>query len=224
MKVIAIIPARGGSKRIPKKNIVEFSGKPMIAWTIEAALNSNCFTDVFVNTDCPEIAEVATKFGAKTVFLRDKFQDDHATVSQATGYYASKLINLDYEFDVICQLMPNCPLRKANTIKSFCQHFIEEELNELISIVKPKFGNPLWSIEKDNNSQGSFVFNDKSSFRSQDLPELYYPTGSIWLATKEKLLESNNFYSTHFNVKELSWLEAIDIDELDELEIANKLV
>lgn len=224
MSIIAVIPARGGSKRIPEKNIIFFSGKPMIAWTIEAALKSACFTDVFVNTDCPEIAAISTSYGAKTVFLRDKYQDDHSVVSQATTYYMSELERLGYNFDTVCQLMANCPLRRASTIQTFCQYFIEREINELISVVKPKFGNPLWSIKKNSDSCGEFVFEDKSVFRSQDLPELYYPTGSIWLARKEKLKKTNDFYSATFNVKELSWLDAIDIDEPDELEIAEKLI
>ena len=112
-KVIAIIPARSGSKRIPKKNIIDFMGKPMIAWTIEAARESKIFYDVLVSTDSEEIANLSRRFGASAPFLRDaKDADDITPVSEAT---INALINMEnksnVKYDMVVQLMPNCPCR-----------------------------------------------------------------------------------------------------------------
>lgn len=103
---IAIIPARGGSKRILKKNIIDFNGKPMIAWTIEAALKSQLFSKVLVSTDCEETADIARAFGAEVPFLRRGYSDDITPVSEATLdalLQAEKFWNLD--FDTVTQLI-----------------------------------------------------------------------------------------------------------------------
>ena len=121
MKNIAIIPARGGSKRIPNKNITPFMGKPMIQWTIEAALKSEIFEDVLVSTDSPKIAEISKDSGAICPFLRDaKDADDMISVNVAT---TNALIKMEEEskkeYDNVVQLMPNCPIRDENTFKKF---------------------------------------------------------------------------------------------------------
>ena len=102
LRNIALIPARGGSKRIPKKNIIEFSGKPMIAWTIEAALKSEKFEKVVVSTDDPEIASVAQKYGAAVPFLREEDADDFTPISTVTLNYSVRLQDIwAEEIDVV---------------------------------------------------------------------------------------------------------------------------
>jgi CMP-N-acetylneuraminic acid synthetase len=129
MKRIAIIPARGGSKRIPKKNIIDFNNKPLIVWTIEAALDSGCFNQVLVSTDCLEIAEIARNAGASVPFLRLNSADDITHVSAAT---VTALIQAEEywksRFDEIVQLMPNCPLRNSQHICKAVANFIKEKM------------------------------------------------------------------------------------------------
>ena len=116
MKKICVIPARGGSKRIPKKNIIDFFGKPLIAWTIESALQSDVFDDVIVSTDCDEIGDISRDFGAE-VFNRTEFADDISPVSEATINTVKKL---NYSGnDIIFQLMANCPLRNCEHIRFY---------------------------------------------------------------------------------------------------------
>ena len=116
---IAIIPARGGSKRIPKKNIIDFGGKPMIAWTIEAAVLSEKFDRIIVSTDCPETASISESFVQRYHFFDKKDFDDVTPVSVATLNYALSLQNyLGLSINNITQLMANCPLRDQFIIKN----------------------------------------------------------------------------------------------------------
>ncbi|MEO9528638.1 MAG: acylneuraminate cytidylyltransferase family protein, partial [Roseibium sp.] len=111
---IAIIPARGGSKRIPRKNLAPFHGEPLIAWTIRAALESEHCDAVWVSTDDPEIARVSESYGAIAPKLRDKYSDDFTTVSQATAYALSQAEeHLGTTFENVIQLLPSCPLRNS---------------------------------------------------------------------------------------------------------------
>ena len=188
---IAIIPARGGSKRIPRKNIINFNGKPMIAWTIEAALNANLFSKVLVSTDCEEIAEISRNIGAEVPFLRESFFDDLAPVSEAT--LSALLQAEDYwkiEFSTVTQLMANCPLRTSKDIISFYNKFSNSDVDFLISSFKFGWMNPWWAFKSSTNNQHSFLFPDAIKKRSQDLEDLFCPTGSIWMANVDAFKES----------------------------------
>ena len=142
-KVLAIIPARGGSKRIPKKNIIDFQGKPMIAWTIEAAIKSACFDEILVSTDDDEIAEIAKNYGASVPFLRELNKDDYSNVSDVV---ISEKNRLNQKYDIIVMLMPNCPIRDEFDISSALNNFIDNKRNFQISSFKYGFMNPHWEI------------------------------------------------------------------------------
>ena len=136
-KNIAIILARGGSKRLPKKNILDFGGKPLIAWTIDAALKSKIFNKVLVSTDDEEIANISLKYGAKVPFLRENNADDFTTSSIATHTalnQAEKYWNI--KFDVVTQLMANCPLRTADDIQESVGYFHENKSPAQLSCFK----------------------------------------------------------------------------------------
>lgn len=224
VKPIAVIPARGNSKRVPRKNIVDFNGKPLIHWTIEAALASGAFDEVFVSTDDPEIAEISQQVGASVPFLREAHADDHSTVSQATAWFVDKLKKekVTPDSESVVQLMANCPLRRSETLNRFVD-FSTADSSSVISVVQPKFGSPFWTMTKDHKQRGSFLFEEFATKRSQDLPEHFYPTGSLWYSSIDKLIQTQNFYSDSYRVFEIDWLEAIDIDTLDELDIAKCL-
>src|ERR1700679_3365321 len=118
-KIIAIIPARGGSKRIPGKNIKSLAGKPIIAYTIDAACESGLFERVVVSTDSNEIAEIARRYGAETPFLRENdLADDFTPVSSVTVDALLRLDPDNTKFESVAQLMPNCPLRTVEDVTS----------------------------------------------------------------------------------------------------------
>lgn len=219
-KILAIIPARGGSKRIPKKNIIDFHGKPMIAWTIEAAIKSACFDEILVSTDDNEITEIAKKYGASVPFLRELNKDDYSTVSDVV---ISEKNRLNQKYDVIVMLMPNCPIRNEFDISSSLNNFIDNKRDFQISSFKYGFMNPYWAHKIDNKGKGVPIFKDAVSSRSQDLSDLYCPTGAIWIAKDKSLEISKSFYGTGFIMEPINWKNALDIDDYEDLELAEMI-
>lgn len=220
---VAVILARGGSKRIPNKNIIEFFGKPLIAWTIEAALKTNLFETVLVSTESEQIAEVALKYGAKVPFLRNANYDDFSTSSEATLTALKQLKewnNKDYK--TVVQLMANCPLRTASNIKDQLKYF--ESFSNRRSILSGfKYGmfNPWWAYKKTKDGSYSRIFeNIETITRSQDLPELICPSGATWISEVITLYEENTFYSEGYSFYELGWIPAVDIDDESDLLLA----
>jgi CMP-N-acetylneuraminic acid synthetase len=221
MKRIAVRPARGGSKRIPKKNIIDFMGKPMIAWTITAAINSNIFDRIIVSTDDLEIAKVSEKYGCEVPFLRNDKSDDFSPVSEATIHcvnQAEKYFKESYE--TVVQLMANAPIRDENDIKNHLDNFEKNKRNFQISSFKFGWMNPWWAFKLSEDKKHTWMLPDGVSKRSQDLPNLYCPTGSVWIANKEKLISSNSFYGKDFVFEEINWKSAVDIDDYEDLEFA----
>lgn len=222
-KRIAIIPARGGSKRIPNKNIIDFMGKPMISWSIKAALATNLFDSVLVSTDCEKIAEIAVKNGADVPFLRKRYADDHSTVSQATisALEQLKIFN-GKEYDTVVQLMANCPLRTSLSIINQVKRY--EDNKSRVSVLSAfAYGmfNPWWAHYKNTKNQYEKILkNYDHNTRSQDLPELICPSGATWISTTKNLVESGTFYSKGYDFYKLNWTEAIDIDDFDDLQLA----
>ena len=159
MTAIAIIPARGGSKRIPQKNIIDFCGKPMIAWTIEAALQSKQFDRVVVSTDSQTIADVAIAHGAEAPFLRTECSDDITPVSEAT--LSALLQSEEYwheSYDYVVQLMANCPLRGSQSICSSMDRFLKNHSHFSISAFKFGWMNPWWAAKIDSQGKPNLLF------------------------------------------------------------------
>ncbi len=221
-KTIAVIPARGGSKRISKKNIINFHGKPMISWSIEAALESGLFDRIIVSTDDPEIAEISRKFGADVPFLRDRYEDDKSPVSLATANCVQKLMeHYNEEYENVVQLFAVCPLRNAQDIIDSYRNFQEKNAEYQISVFRYGWMNPWWAMSKRNDGTFEFAFfKHAEKKRSQDLDVLYCPTGAIWIAKVTKLIETMNFYNDTTIIYEIGWRSAVDIDNYEDLEMA----
>ena len=146
-KNIAVIPARGGSKRIPHKNIVDFNGMPMIAHTIKAAKNTGLFEHIIVSTDDSEIAEVAIRYGAEVPFLRIEHCDDFSTVSEATISAIKQAEEYwDEDYTNVVQLMANCPLRTEKEIVGAYNFFAANVHDFQISCFKFGWMNPWWAM------------------------------------------------------------------------------
>ena len=224
MKIIAIIPARGGSKRIPKKNIIDFMGKPMIAWTIEAAVKSKIFDKIIISTDSEEIAKVGRDYGLEVPFLRQDKNDDISPVSEAT-IAAVKQAEVHYneKYDIVVQLMANAPIRNEDDIKNQYNEFIKYNRNFQLSSFKFGWMNPWWAAKINKDGSPDWLYPDGIVKRSQDLEDLYCPTGVIWIANIEKLLKSDTFYGPGHKFCELNWKSAVDIDDYDDLEFAKAI-
>lgn len=225
MKTIAVIPARGNSKRIPKKNIVDFFGKPLIAWTIEAALESKMFDRIVVSTDSPEIAGAAIEYGLEVPFMRNEYADDNTPVSQAT--ISAVIQAQEYwheEYDVAVQLMPTCPLRGSSEIKDALVNFKNQGSVFQLSCFKFGWMNPWWAFRLNKDSAvPEYLFGDALKKRSQDLDELYCPSGAIWIASVPALFSENTFYGKQHTFFPVDWKSAVDIDNPDDLEFARAI-
>lgn len=220
---LAIIPARGGSKRLPGKNIMDFQGKPMIAWTIEAALETNLFDEVLVSTDDEEIAAISKKYGATVPFLRKDHADDHSTVSQATRAALHQMEEYEgKEYLTVVQLMANCPIRSSNTIRKQVDAFENsQERNSLLSGIRYGMFNPWWAHKKTDDGSYQRIFKDfDANMRSQDLPELICPTGATWISSRKNLIAYDTFYSPGYQFYEVDWREGVDIDDQADLKLA----
>lgn len=221
LRRVAVIPARGGSKRIKRKNIIDFHGKPLLFWTVNAALKTGLFDDVIVSTDDEEIASIARDCGATVPFMRETHADDISPISVVTVDVLKQLkANGVAEYDVVVQLMANCPLRDEDDISNAINHFESKNVPAQISCFRYGWMNPWWAVTLSHDSKPTSIFSEAHKQRSQDLPELFCPTGAIWIAKPNALHKANSFYCPDHIYHELSWKSAIDIDNEDDLQMA----
>jgi len=220
-KSIAVILARGGSKRIPNKNIVDFFGKPMVAYTIEACINSKIFDRVIVSTDSVEIAEISKKYGAAVPFLRTEKADDHTPSSEAT-LFAVKQAEEYYneKYDIIAQLLASCPTKDVENLKNIYENFIQNDFGAQITCYKFSFMNPWWAFELNDDFSVTRLIKQDINTRSQDFKDLYGPTGTMWLAKSEELFNHKSFYTGNEKYFPIDWKLAVDIDNYEDLELA----
>ena len=173
---LAVIPARGGSRRVPRKNIREMHGRPLLAYSVEAALRSGLFARVVVSTDDAEIAAVARALGADVPFLRaPALADDVTPVSRATIDVVDRLEAAGEAYLEVCQLMPNCPLRTADDVVASHRQFTERPAEAQISVARYGWQSPWWAMRRAADGSLDPLFPDAMRQRSQDLPELSAP-------------------------------------------------
>lgn len=221
---IAIIPARGGSKRIPRKNVIDFDGRPMIAWTIDAALGAGIFDRVLVSTDDADIAAISRAAGAEVPFLRSSAADDSSHASAATRLALGQAMQYwDETYEIVAQLMPNCPLRDAGHVKDAMDLFIRRGADFQISCFQYGWMNPWWAVTLGADGRPAPCFPQAMNARSQDLPTLYCPTGAIWIARAVAFLDAGTFYGPEHRFAPLPWTAAVDVDDTDDLVMARAI-
>lgn len=222
---LAVIPARGGSKRVPRKNVRDLCGKPAIVYTIEAALNSDVFSRVVVSTDDNEIAGVARQYGAEVPSRREaSLADDYTPVSLVTLDTFKRLDPDGNKYQCVAQLMANCPLRNAQDIKDSYQQFTATGADVQISVTRYGWLSPWWAMTMDNQKRLKLLFEGKTLVRSQDLPEVYCPTGAIWWAKAAVLRREKTFHIAERTGWEMPWQRAVDIDTEDDWRLAQLLL
>ena len=187
MSIVAVITARGGSKRIPRKNIKEFMGKPMLAYAVEAAVNSKVFDEVMVSTDDVEIAEIAKQFGAKVPFMRsEKTANDFATTADVLEEVISEYKKRGKAFDELSCIYPCVPFLTADVIKNAYEKFKTSGADRLTPVVKFSF--PIQRAFK-LNEQGLLEYREPENApkRSQDLEPMYHDVGMFYFYKTEKM-------------------------------------
>ena len=217
MPRLAIIPARGGSKRIPRKNIKNFHGKPIIAYSIEAALKSGLFDEVMVSTDDEEIKIISLEYGAKVPFLRsENTSNDTATTLEVIREVLESYKKEDRTFDEVCCIYPTAPLMKSSHLTAGLD-LLENEIASVFPVVPFSFP-ILRSLKLDEDNFVSMNWPEYSHTRSQDLPAAYHDAGQ-WYWLRPELI-SNSLYSDNSKVIILSEMEVQDIDNESDWKMA----
>ncbi|EHD0094493.1 acylneuraminate cytidylyltransferase family protein [Vibrio vulnificus] len=218
MKILAITPARGGSKRLPGKNIKNLNGKPLIQWTIDAALAVPEIARVMVTTDCDEIADIAKQAGAEVPFIRPpELATDTSSstdvIRHALDFYRAQ----GEEFDFVLLLQPTSPIRSADDIRHAIEQLKAHTADAVVSVC-PCDHSPLWANTlPDDRSMADFIRHEVSQLRSQDLPDYYRINGAIYLTKVSRFYQENSlFLSSNIFAYVMDNESSVDIDhELD---------
>ena len=219
MNNLCIIPARIGSKRIPKKNIKSFFGKPIIAYSIEAAIKSNVFNEVMVSTDSNEIAVIAKKYGAEIPFFRsEKNSDDFATtydvIEEVLIYYMNKGI----KFDNVCCIYPCAPFVTSKKINLSFNKLNKDKLDTVFPIIEYSF--PIQRAVKIINDRVYFFDPKNLNTRSQDLENSFHDAGQFYWMKTERLLNNKKIISDNCGFILISETEGQDIDKESDWKLA----
>jgi CMP-N-acetylneuraminic acid synthetase len=187
---LAVIPARGGSKRLPKKNILPLGGKPLIAWSIEAAKESKYIDKIVLSSDDADILSIAKEYKIQAIQRDAHLASDTATSLDVVKDVLTKVAAYDY----IILLQPTSPLRTSRDIDAALQLLMEKNADAVISVCESEHS-PLWSnaLPKDS-SMHNFLDRNLLNKRSQDLESYYRLNGAIYIIKREKLLEQNSFF------------------------------
>lgn len=207
---LAIIPARGGSKRLPRKNVLDLAGKPLIAWTIEAALKSKYICKVIVTSDDEEILEISMQFGAETIKRPEELASDTATTFDAIKHTIDNLKAYDY----IVLLQPTSPLRTEYHIDEAIELLFKKQSDAVISVCEMEHS-PLWSNTlPEDGSMGQFLREEIKNKRSQDLEKYYRLNGAIYICKTNKLLDEKSFMlKENIFAYKMDRKSSVDIDE-----------
>ena len=221
---IALVPARGGSKRLPGKNVQSFFGHPMMAYAISAALNSEVFARVIVSSDDPMVGRVAEWYGAEFMLRPPELASDTAQLTDVAKHVIERLQSEGFRPDVLCQCMPNCPLVRSTDIWEHWGIFNQGHRSFQISAVRYRGVYPHWAVVPDEQQRGGWLLGAQYLRRSQELSRTLCPTGAIWWTRIEDFLRQNAFYGPSFYVAEMDANRGIDIDDEKDLALAELLV
>lgn len=208
---LAIIPARGGSKRLPNKNILPLAGKPMLLWTVESAIQSKYLDEIILSTDSDDIIKVVENYKIKTIKRPIELASDTAKTVDVVKHVIE---NIDKKYDFIVLLQPTSPLRTSNHIDEAIEQLIKLNADAIISVTEVDHS-PLWcNILPESLSMENFISEDIKHKRSQDLPKFYRLNGAIYICKTKKLIEENTFFlKKNVYAYIMDKKSSIDIDE-----------
>lgn len=213
MRNIIIIPARGGSQRLPNKNLKLLNNKPLISWTIEAAVSSNIADTIIVNTDSNEIAKIALNSGAEVPFLRPvELATNTASTIDVIIHTLDFYKNQNIYFDNVIILQPTSPLRNSTDIIN-AYKLLNNNVDAVVSVCETEHS-PLWSNTlPENLIMSNFIKPEVKNLRSQDLPTYYRLNGAIYIAKYQYLIKHNNFIGNNTKAYIMPQNRSIDIDK-----------
>ncbi|MBK8505399.1 MAG: pseudaminic acid cytidylyltransferase [Saprospiraceae bacterium] len=220
MKRLAIIPARLGSKRIPRKNIKDFLGKPIIAYSIESALSSQLFDTVMVSTDHDMIATVARQHGAEVPFLRSvKNASDTATTLEVILEVLEEYHRRNLDFGQICCLYPTAPFVSASLLTSAFERLEKGKFDTVFPVLRYSY--PIQrAFKMDTGQKISMIYPDQINTRSQDLEAAYHDAGQFYCFNKKAILDNQKLWTDNTGGILISEMEGHDIDTEEDWKIA----
>lgn len=225
-KILAIIPARGGSKGVPRKNIKELGGKPLLAYTVEAAQKSKLIDRLILSSEDKEIIEVANSLGVEVPFKRPEKLAKDQSGSMGVVQHAVEVLEQQGEvYDAVILLQVTSPFREEGLIDQAIEKFIKSEADALVSVLPvPHEYNPHWVFETDNNDNLNIATGEKQIIkRRQDLPQAYFRDGSIYI-TKTKCIKQGSFFGEHLTYIESNPKMYVNIDTMEDWKKAEEMV
>lgn len=224
LNILAIIPARAGSKRIYKKNLKKLQSKPLIAWTIEEAINSNVFSRIIVSTDSEEIAKIALHSGAEVPFMRpEEYSHDTASSTSVVEHAINYLSQKEGQyFDVIVLLQPSSPFRTSKHITEAVNLFIKNNAEAVVSVCLDEHKYSIGELP-DNMSISDVIKDNKINFLSN--LKSYRLNGAIYICKTNSFMEEKSFFiSQNSFAYEMDFISSIDIDEMIDLFFAEAIL
>lgn len=219
MKKLAVITARGGSKRIPRKNVLKFNDEPIIAYSIKAAIESGEFDEVMVSTDDSEIADIARHCGAKVPFMRsEKTSNDYATTVDVLMEVLDEYKKLGMEFEIICCIYPTAPFVTAKKLKEAMAKLTQSNADTLLPVVRFSYPPQRALVDKDGYLE--FKYPEYMSSRSQDLEPQFHDAGQFYIMKTGPFMINKSIMQGKIIPFELSELEVQDIDNMTDWKIA----
>ena len=223
MKVLAIIPARGGSKGVPRKNIIEIKEKPLICYSIEAGLDAKkrgLIDELVVSTDDEEIANISRKAGADVPFMRpDYLSNDTAKSVDAMIHAYQFYLENGREFDTILLLQPTTPLRTVDDIENALGIYETRQVSSLISCYKEEYVCDLVSYHKEGDMAIALNEKHNGGGRRQDLPDLYVRNGAIYITSVEQMIKNHRVFDDVPAMYVMPKERSINIDCMDDVEM-----
>ena len=223
MKLLCVIPARRGSKRLPLKNILPLAGIPMIAHTINAAINSDVFNEVIVSTEDQEIADISKKFGADCYIRSNELAGDLVSATDVCLDVSKNLDPDKKKYDSIVCLQPSSPLRSSKDIKLSVEHFYKTQANYLVSVtpIDPHYFH--WAVY-ENENKWKMYFNNKYMMERPLLPPVFRPNGAIKMGRINALEETHNFFGEGLETYLMPEERSIHVAEQFDYELAEFLL
>lgn len=223
--MLAVIPARGGSKGVPGKNIRDLNGKPLIAYTIEAAVVSDIFDTIIVSTDSQEIANVAVSYGVEVPFIRpDELAGDTISSDDVIRHALAYYDELGVKHTEVCKLQPTSPLRNARHLKEAYKLFRDRQADFVVSVCECEHS-PLWAGIIDSDLRlDNFITEEAKRACRQDLPTYYRLNGAIYMGKVEPFLHNKSFLGRNSIAYIMNQEESIDIDNEMDFKLAEALI
>jgi len=226
--ILAIIPARGGSKGLPRKNILPLGGKPLIAWTIDAAKDSEYIDELILSSDDDEIISIAKKYGCNVPFKRPKrFATDESTTIDVLFHSIQFFKNRSIGFDYLVLLEPTSPLRKTIDIDSAIKLLNQNrsKADSIVGVSKVEDTHPVFDVRVNNEGLISpFIGDSFKVNRRQDIEDLYYFEGSVYVSDIQVLLEEKSFYHERTMPFIIPRWKALEIDEMIDMITAEAII